>query len=157
MIQINMNAGAVVVDETATGFMTSAGNPWSITSDAMAEELVHRGVATFVGFNPSSEPPDSITGTAYTLTNADNGKLKTALNPAATTVTIPGGLDPGFGCFIRQGGSGQVTIAAGAGVTFTALSGSQRKITGPGLNAWVTLCNFSGGVDAYDLTGNLTS
>lgn len=50
------------------------------------------------------------TGTTYTLTNADNGKIITLNNASAITVTVPS-LSVGFNCMIVQKGSGQVTLS----------------------------------------------
>ena len=53
------------------------------------------------------------TGTTYTLTAADNGKIITFNNASAITVTAPA-LSVGFNCMILQKGSGQVTLSASA-------------------------------------------
>lgn len=56
-------------------------------------------------------------GTTYTLTTRDNGKIVSFTNGSAITLTIPSGLGKGFSCSIVQYGAGQVTISAGTGVT----------------------------------------
>ena len=56
------------------------------------------------------------TGTTYTLQESDNHKIVTLTNAAAITLTVPD-LSTGFSCVIVQGGAGQVTVAADAGVT----------------------------------------
>ncbi|MHA8084249.1 hypothetical protein U8695_01600 [Aquirufa antheringensis] len=53
------------------------------------------------------------TGTTYTLTAADNGKIITFNNASAITVTVPA-LSVGFNCMILQKGTGQVTLSASA-------------------------------------------
>ncbi|MFS6586318.1 hypothetical protein WHK42_14860, partial [Staphylococcus aureus] len=50
------------------------------------------------------------TGTSYTLTSYDNGKIVTLNNGSAITLTVPAGLPAGFRCDIVQLGNGQVTI-----------------------------------------------
>ena len=66
------------------------------------------------GFGASVHTP-TITANAYTLTNADNGKVL-ALNNGATamTVNVNTGLVSGFNCSFIQTGSGQVTFAGTA-------------------------------------------
>jgi hypothetical protein len=54
------------------------------------------------------------TGTTYTLTSADNGKVVTLNNASAITLTINTGLGDGFNCLIVQKGVGQITIAGTA-------------------------------------------
>jgi hypothetical protein len=53
------------------------------------------------------------TGTTYTLTAADNGKIITFNNASAITVTVPS-LSVGFNCMILQKGTGQVTLSPSA-------------------------------------------
>lgn len=50
------------------------------------------------------------TGTAYTLTAADNGKFIRLTNAGAITLTVPTGLPIGFSCWLEQGGAGLVTV-----------------------------------------------
>ncbi|MFM7019639.1 MAG: hypothetical protein ACKOXC_02435 [Aquirufa sp.] len=57
------------------------------------------------------------TGTTYTLTAADNGKILTFNNASAITLTVPS-LSVGFNCMIVQKGTGQVNLAA-SGVTIS--------------------------------------
>jgi hypothetical protein len=54
------------------------------------------------------------TGTSYTLTSADNGKVVTLNNSSAITLTINTGLGDGFNCLIVQKGAGQITMAGTA-------------------------------------------
>lgn len=61
------------------------------------------------------------TGTTYTLVIADQDKLVTLSNAAAITLTIPPSVfSAGQSINIQQIGAGQVTLAAGAGVTITS-------------------------------------
>jgi len=61
------------------------------------------------------------TGTTYTFVLADNGKFVTASNASAITVTIPPASSVAYATGaqlnIIQKGAGQVTFAAGSGVT----------------------------------------
>ena len=61
------------------------------------------------------------TGTTYTLVAADSGKLVTASNASAITVTVPPSVySAGEQIHIQQIGAGQVTFAQGSGVTITS-------------------------------------
>ena len=61
------------------------------------------------------------TGTTYTLVAADLGKLVTLSNASAITLTVPPSVfTTGNIINIQQIGAGQVTFAAGAGVTITS-------------------------------------
>ena len=61
------------------------------------------------------------TGTTYTLVASDSSKLVTTSNAAAVTVTIPPAIfTAGEQINVQQIGAGQVTFAAGVGVTITS-------------------------------------
>lgn len=61
------------------------------------------------------------TGTTYTLVASDSSKLVTASNAAAITITIPPAIfTAGEQINLQQIGAGQVTFAAGVGVTVTS-------------------------------------
>ena len=60
-------------------------------------------------------------GTTYTLVASDSSKLVTASNAAAITITIPPAIfAAGEQVNVQQIGAGQVTFAAGVGVTITS-------------------------------------
>jgi hypothetical protein len=66
------------------------------------------------GFGASVNTP-TITANAYTLTDADNGKVLALDNgTTAMTVNVNTGLVSGFNCSFIQAGSGQVTFAGTA-------------------------------------------
>lgn len=74
--------------------------------------------------------PDTInaqTGTTYTLVLADAAKTVTLSNASAVTMTVPPNSSVAFPVGTRiplaQLGAGQVTVAAGAGVTVNATPG----------------------------------
>lgn len=58
--------------------------------------------------------------TARTLSAADNGKVLYFTSSSAITVTTATGLGKGFSCTIIQGGTGQITIAAGSSTTLAS-------------------------------------
>jgi len=93
------------------------------------------------------------TSTARTLTSADHGKTIFTTNGSATTITVPSGLPSYFECDIVQKGAGQITVAAGSGVTVSSYS-SWLKTAGQ--QAGLTLRN-NGGTDTYWLGGQLTA
>ena len=71
-----------------------------------------------VGFN-------SQTGTTYTLVIGDKDKLVQASNASAITVTVPPSVfSANDQISIVQTGAGQVTFAAGSGVTITSTGAS---------------------------------
>ena len=71
-----------------------------------------------VGFN-------SQTGTTYTFVIGDKDKLVQASNASAITVTVPPSVfSANDQISIAQTGAGQVTFAAGAGVTITSTGAS---------------------------------
>ena len=91
----NVNVGGaleVIGASTFAGDVTSAG-------------------ASISGFNAAL---NNQTGTSYTLTSADNGKVVTLNNASAITLTINTGLGNGFNCLIVQKGAGQITISGTA-------------------------------------------
>lgn len=73
------------------------------------------------------------TGTTYTLTAADNGKIITFNSSSAITLTVPS-LSIGFNCMVLQKGTGQVNLAV-SGVTisnrygFTKTAGQFSMLT----------------------------
>ena len=61
------------------------------------------------------------TGTTYTLVAADSGKLVTASNAAAITITVPPSVfSAGEQINVQSIGAGLTTFAAGSGVTITS-------------------------------------
>ncbi len=95
------------------------------------------------------------TGTTYTVVLTDDGKLVTADNASAITLTIPPNSSVAFGIGtqinIMQLGAGQVTITAGAGVTIRS-NGSKLKLNGQyavatclkiASDTWVAVGNLS--------------
>ena len=83
--------------------------------------------------------------TAYSITQADNGKVINCNNTGALTITIPSGLTAGFNCMIVQMAAGSVTIT-GSGVTiynrsnYTKTGGQYAiaTIVSPSSNVFIT-------------------
>jgi hypothetical protein len=78
------------------------------------------------------------TGTSYTLVASDSSKLVTASNAAAITITIPPAIfTAGEQINLQQIGAGQVTFAAGVGVTITSTGATSAA---PNLRAQFSAC-----------------
>jgi hypothetical protein len=91
---VNTSGTITAAGLTVTGNVTSSGTGGSIS-----------------GFDAAL---NNQTGTTYTLTSADNGKVVTLNNASAITLTINTGLGDGFNCLIVQKGAGQITITGTA-------------------------------------------
>lgn len=88
-----------------------------------------KGLDSFMNANAPRSSAIEIneqTSTSYTLVLADGGKLVRLTNASAITLTIPPASSVDFPIgtqiMLQQGGAGQVTIAAGSGVTLNAAS-----------------------------------
>ena len=93
------------------------------------------------------------TGTSYTLVLSDGWKIVTMSNAGANTLTVPPNSSVAFPVGTRidvgQDGSGQTTIAAGAGVTIhTSETLKIRK-------QWGKVTLFKRDTDTWDVEGNL--
>ena len=104
------------------------------------------------GYKTIASVVNSQSGTSYTLTSADNGKVVVLNNASAITLTVPAGLGVGFSCVLVQQGAGQVTVAAAGGVTLQSFE-SKTKIAGQ--YAGATL--FAHTANIFNLTGSLAS
>jgi hypothetical protein len=86
--------------------------PGSITDDGSAVSFTNKTIA---GGSAAVNSGSVVAGTtAYTLTQADNGKVIHCTNTGAANITIPSGLIAGFNCMIVQMGTGVITIVQGS-------------------------------------------
>ena len=94
------------------------------------------------------------TGTTYTLVAADLGKLVTASNASAITVTVPPSVfATGNVINLQQLGAGQVTFAQGAGVTITSTGATASA---PKLRAQYSACTIiCTGSNTFTIVGDL--
>lgn len=96
------------------------------------------------------------TGTAYTLVLTDSGKIVNMQNASVNTLTIPTNASVGFvigtQILIKQGGTGQTSVAGATGVTLNARGGA-LKIAGQ--YGYGTLIKT--GTDTWDLTGDTST
>jgi len=115
---------------------------WEITEDGTNYDVFSKSVQ----FNQQTA--------SYTLVRSDRSKLIEVSNAGATTVTVPPDSSVNFpvGTEVRvlQTGVGQVTIAAGSGVTVNATPGlklraqwSSVNIVKRAANTWVALGDLS--------------
>lgn len=98
------------------------------------------------------------TGTSYTLTASDNGKVVTMANASANTVTVPQelteALQQGFHCVVRQIGAGQTTIAKEGSDTLNAPNG--KKLRAQYSSVFIDL-SASGSPNTWNMVGDSTS
>lgn len=83
------------------------------------------------------------------LADTDCGLVLKSTAVSGITLTIPNTLTAGFNCAVEQGGAGQVTIAAGSGVTLHNVD-TQTKTSAQ--YAMVGVLNT--GTNEYNLTGS---
>ena len=99
---------------------------------------------------PVAATVNAQTGTSYTLVLADAGTFVTLSNAAPVTLTVPNNTSVAFpvGTMVNllQLGAGQVTIAAGGGVTVSSASGlkladqySSAQLIKLATNTWVAV------------------
>lgn len=107
------------------------------------------GVATKVTTNAQ-------TGTTYTLALTDAGYVVELNNASAITLTVPPNSSVAFPTGSRidliQTGAGQVTVAAGAGVTINS-KGAALKITGQ----WSAATLIKRATNTWVLVGDLSA
>jgi hypothetical protein len=94
-------------------------------------------------------PVKTESGTAYTLAAADSGKVLVFTSATNVTLTVPSGLDAGFGCLIVQLGAGRVTPTA-SGTTIRQRESLTRTA---GQYAIATLIAYAS--DTFVLSGDL--
>jgi hypothetical protein len=114
LIVYNTATAGTVPNNVIPGYYYWNGSSWITIIGATTSSSIAGNGTTSTLSNFSSVMND-LTGTTYTLTNADNGKIITCTNASAITLTVPS-LSVGFNCMIVQKGTGQVNLAA-SGVT----------------------------------------
>lgn len=110
--------------------------------------------AVFTGVVDARVTENAQTGTTYTLVLTDAGKLVSLTNASAITLTVPPNSSVAFPVGTRidlaQLGAGQVTVAAGAGVTINSYASALSLV---GQYAGATLVKTA--TDTWLLVGNL--
>jgi hypothetical protein len=129
-----------IVNSAATGSnfvdLTTAQNIAGAKTFSNAVSGNNTSGATLAGFSANM---NTQTGTTYTLSTSDNGKIITLNNASAITLTVPA-LFAGFNCMIVQLGSGQVTLQAGSLVTISNRSSNTKTA---GANAIATILGLT--------------
>ena len=95
------------------------------------------------------------TGTTYTLVAADSGKLVTASNAAAITITVPPSIfSAGEQINVQSIGAGITTFAQGAGVTITSTGATSAA---PNLRAQFSACTIiCTAANTFTIVGDLS-
>ena len=98
------------------------------------------------------------TGATYTFVLGDNGKLVTASNASAQTYTIPPNSSVAYATGtqinVQQIGAGQVTFAAGSGVTITSIGATSAA---PKLRTQFSACTIiCTAANTFTIVGDLS-
>ena len=98
------------------------------------------------------------TGTSYTLVAGDVNKLVTANNASAITITVPPSVYSANDVInVQQIGAGQVTFAAGSGVTITSngATSAAPKIRAQ-YSACSIICSVGGATPSFTVIGDIS-
>lgn len=122
-LQAALDAKAPLASPALTGTPTApSAARYTNTTQLATTEQVYDTV--------TNVPENARTTTTYTLASSDRGKAVTLSNASAITLTVPAAVfSGGDRVDILQYGAGQVTVAAGAGLTLRS-SGSKLKLAG---------------------------
>lgn len=118
--------------------------------DKASGKLTVGGPAQAGGFQLSSSGIITDATASRTLTASDNGKVIYFTSASAVAVTTSSGLGAGFYCTLVQGGTGRITVSAGAGTSVVSY-GSFTKTAGQ-YAALSAMCPVS---DTFYLNGDL--
>ena len=158
--------GTLPVANGGTGVTTStgSGNVVLSTSPTLVTPTLGAATATSIAFSdgtqskegvPSRTPINQQTGTTYTTVLTDRDSLVECSNASAITVTIPPNSSVaypvGTSIDILQTSTGQVTIAAGAGVTVNATPGLKLRAQ------WSSATLFKRATDTWVVMGDLSA
>ena len=119
------NTGDINFDQNVTnGDIIFCGRPGGVSKQIFACMDMSAETFEVKGAVKKTVDINAQTGTTYTLTLADQSRLVTSSNASAQTITVPPNSSVAFPTgsevTIAQYGAGQVTIAAGSGVTLYA-------------------------------------
>jgi hypothetical protein len=100
-----------------------------------------------------------VSGTSYSLTEVDSGKVLGFTSGSPVTVTAPNSVPVGFNVVLVQDGAGQVTVVAASGASIkTEDSNTKTKLAGQNASAsLLCLTNAGGASAAYNLGGSTTA
>jgi len=130
---VGTNDQVLIADSgEASGLKWGSVDTAQLADDAVTTAKIDDGAVTSAKVDATafSLTANAETGTTYTLVAGDLSKYVTLDNAAAITLTVPDAVfSAGDQVNLVQLGAGQVTIAAGAGVTLRS-EGSKLKIKG---------------------------
>lgn len=107
ILALNPNTPQIVAPQSGDTYVANRDTSVNGALDANQYKLNNNTITT-------------ITGTGHTLSASDNGKVLYFTASSAVTVTTASELGVGFTCSIIQGGTGQITVAQGAGSTLVS-------------------------------------
>ncbi|MDA0326962.1 MAG: hypothetical protein O3C41_07675, partial [Bacteroidetes bacterium] len=128
-------SGAVEAGSITDGTATLSSGALSGVSTISTSGDVTSSGGSISGFDAALNDQ---TGTSYSLTSSDNGKVVTLNNASAVTLTVPSGLGDGFNCLIVQKGAGQITFSTSG----TTLINRQSHSKTAGQYAVVSIVNI---------------
>ena len=156
---INNDQGDITAVTAGTG-LSGGGTSGAVTVSIDTATTVDKTTAQTLTNKTLTAPVLNLalnaqTGTTYTLVAGDTGKLVTASNASAITVTVPPSVySAGEQIHIQQIGAGQVTFAQGSGVTITSTGATA---TAPKLRAQYSaatvICTAS---NTFTIVGDLS-
>lgn len=97
------------------------------------------------------------TGTSYTLTTGDDGKVVELSNAGAIVLTVPNSLPVSFSCLITQAGAGQVTITAASGTTLRNANSASKTRAQWSIATLYVRANSGGAAAEAVLAGDLSA
>lgn len=156
----NFNAAALATDLTATNAAVAAlpsGNTPLVPVTGGAA-----GSSPTLSRSDHQHPPQSAkqnpqSGTSYTVTSTDDGKVLNASNGSAITVTFANSIAAETSGLVKQGGAGQITFAAASGATvhqrqsFTKTAGQYAVVS------WYCESNAGGTSAVIILSGDMSA
>ena len=119
-----------LMTQAPQGDLEAANNLSDLNNAASARTNLGLGTAATsasTDFSPAFFSTEAETTTARELSDSDNGKVIVCSSSSNVTITLPNTLTAGFGCTVVQSGTGQVSIAAGAGATLSSYVGTSTK------------------------------
>jgi hypothetical protein len=153
------NANALALWDGAPGseawvFLTPQPG-WAVWIEDEARAVRFDGLAWVAPLRPGVVPIRVLPGPGHTLELVDTGCILETSGASPVTITIPPDaavpFEVGTLISVTQGGSGAVTVVAGAGVTLNGVTAGSGTLDGP----WSGVALTKHGPDAWVLQGAL--
>jgi hypothetical protein len=113
LLVYNTATAGTAPNTVAPGYYYWNGTAWIAVIGATTASSITGNGTTSTLTNFGAEV-NTQSGTTYTLTATDNGKIISCTSNSAVTISVPA-LTSGFNCLIVQRGTGQVTLVNGGG------------------------------------------